>query len=531
MARVFLLEALPAIREYLRMELGQMGHEVIDSVGDGQVGLQRIRQTHPDLVILGLSMPGKSGLDLIDRIKAHSPGSRLLVYTALNAEHFAPLCLKAGVNGFVSKSEDLDVLRSSIRSVLNGRNHYPALPHAAVEGDELSVLSPRELSVLQLIGEGKTNQAIADILSISFKTVSTHKSHLQEKLRLTSRLELVEVARRHGLGRSAIDDGYVSQDVPQQWRAHIDRLQAMLDAVGHPMFLRDRDGRLLLCNRAFLEFYQVTAEDVAGQDIQGAVWFDPEQRQRLEARYAELVAAEQPCSLEHTTSVHGSERVLHLWGMPYRDDQGRMLGMVGGVRDLTHQARIMQSLREERRRTRLASEARMELFELILLELHGALASTRLRVGDEGLVELDQLVARLHRLADVAQDKRPSAEEPCDVGAITLEELKRHGVELSISGAAAAHCWLDGPVYRELLEALSQLVGPASEATLVQRHNSSGMVEYQLTLTDEPPRAKGSIILWRTAELLAGRLDASLARTADGRTTSLVMTLEEAASP
>jgi PAS domain S-box-containing protein len=297
------------------------------------------------------------------------------------------------------------------------------------------------------------------------------------------------------------------------------------------MFLRDRDGRLLLCNRAFLEFYQVTAEDVAGQDIQGAVWFDPEQRQRLEARYAELVAAEQPCSLEHTTSVRGSERVLHLWGMPYRDDQGKMLGMVGGVRDLTHQARIMQSLREERRQTRLASEARMGLFELILLELSDALASTRLRVGDEGLAELDQLAARLQRLTDVARDKRPSAEEPCDVPAITLEELTRHGLELAVNGASPAHCWLDAPVYRELLEALSQLLGPASEAALDYRHNSSGMVEYRLILTDQPPRTKGSITLWRTAELLAERLDASLERTAEGRTTTLVMTLEEAASP
>ncbi|WP_448680796.1 LuxR C-terminal-related transcriptional regulator [Pseudomonas nicosulfuronedens] len=531
MASVILLEALPAIREYLRIELGQMGHAVIDSVGDGQVGLQRIRQTHPDLVILGLSMPGKSGLDLIDRIKAHSPGSRLLVYTALNAEHFAPLCLKAGVNGFVSKSEDLDVLRSSIRSVLNGRNHYPALSQAASEGDELSALSPRELSVLQLIGEGKSNQAIADILSISFKTVSTHKSHLQEKLRLTSRLELVEVARRHGLGRSSIDVGYVTDDVPQQWRAHIDRLQAMLDAVGHPMFLRDRDGRLLLCNRPFLEFYQVTAEDVAGQDIQGAVWFDAEQRERIEARYRELVAAEQPSSLEHTIRVRGMEKVLHLWGMPYRDDQGRMLGMVGGVRDLTHQARIMQTLREERRQTRLASEARVELFERVLLELKDALACAHRRVGDDQLTELDQLLARLSRLAEVAQDKRPSAEEPCDVRAITLEELQRHRVVLSANEDATMHCWLDTLIYRDLLEALSQLIGPACEATLERKRNSSGLIEYQLSLADQQPGAKGSVTLWRMAELLADRLDASLERTTDGRTMTLVMTLEEATPP
>lgn len=527
MASVLLLEGLPAIREYLRIELERMGHEVVGSVGDGQIGLQQIRKDRPDLVILDLSVPGKSGLDLIDRIRAHTPNCRLLVYTALSAEHFAPLCLKAGVNGFVSKTEGLDVLWSSVRSVLNGRNHYPALSHLGPEKHTLSELTQRELSVLQLIGEGKTNQAIADILSISFKTVSTHRGHLQQKLRVASRLELVEVARRFGMGKSAISDGYVSLEMPKQLGTHVGELQAMLDAVGHPMFFRDRDGRLLLCNHSFLEFYQITPDEAAGRGIRDAMWFDPEQRDRIEARYKELVAAEQPCDFEHVAKVRGTERLLHMWCMPYRSGSGEMLGMVGGVRDLTAQAQMMTALREERRQTQFESEARFELFELILQELSEALASLRLSVGENEVVQLTEFLARLTHIVRLARQNRPGVEEPCDVQSITREELQRYQVSVGWDSPDAPRVWLDVTTYRELLGALSRFIGASASAVLKHKRSSKGLVEVRLSMTNPGDMPKFSITLLRTAELLAERLDACLKRGSDGKSLFLTMELEE----
>lgn len=530
MASAILLEVFPAIRECLRMELERMGHEVIGSVGDGQVGLQQIRQDRPDLVILDLSTPGKSGMDLIERIRAHSPGSRLLVYTALNAEHFAPLCLKAGVNGFVSKSEDLDVLRSSIRSVLTGRNHYPVVAGAPPDGDELSVLSPREHSVLQLIGEGKTNQAIAEILSISFKTVSTHKSHLQEKLRLSSRLELVEFARRHGLGQSSVDYGYVVADVPEQWSTHIGRLQAMLDAAGHPMYLRDREGRLLLCNRSFLEFYQVAADEVAGRDLREALWFEVGHRERIVAKYRELLAGERPYNLERAVKVRGVDRLLNIWGMPYRNERGQTIGMVGGVRDLTQQAHLLSKLREERRRTREADEAKAELFELILVELNDALTAAGSRVASDSLQELFQLMERLTRLASAGRGRRTPAEEPCNVYELTLGELADHGVQVQRDESAKTSGWIDPDIFRELLRTLLQIVGPHATATVICSRNSRGLLAYELTLSERGRSRKASAVLLRIAELQAEQLGAGLTKQLGADEVSLTLAMELEAS-
>ncbi|MCJ1882314.1 LuxR C-terminal-related transcriptional regulator [Pseudomonas nitroreducens] len=527
MASVLLLEALPAIRGYLRMELERMGHEVVGSVGDSQIGLEQIRRDRPDLVILDLSVPGRSGLDLVNRIRAHTPTCRLLVYTSLSAEHFAPLCLKAGVNGFVSKSEDLAVLWSSVRSVLNGRNHYPALSDLGLEKRALSELTQRELSVLQLIGEGKTNQAIADILSISFKTVSTHKGHLQQKLRVASRLELIEIARRYGMGQSAISDGYVSLDVPEQRDTEVGSLQAMLDAVGHPMFFRDRDGRLLLCNHNFLEFYQVTRDEAAGQGIQDAVWFEPDQRDLMDARYKELVATEQPGNFEHTAKVRGIERLLHIWSMPYRNDSGELLGMVGGVRDLTAQAQIMTVLREERRQTQLESEARFELFQLILLELSEALTSIRLRVGEKAVVPLTELLRRLADLVRLVRQDGRGIEEPCDVQCVTKEEFKRYHTSLEQDNSEAPKVWLDVATYRELLRACSSFLGMGANAVLRHKRSSKGLVEIRLSLTNPGDMPKFSITLLRKAELLAERLDACLERGSDGKSLFFTMELEE----
>jgi two-component system sensor histidine kinase EvgS/two-component system response regulator EvgA len=509
------------------MELERMGHQVVGSVGDGQIGLQQIRRDRPDLVILDLSLPGRSGLDLINRIRAHTPNCRLLVYTALSAEHFAPLCLKAGVNGFVSKTEDLSVLWSAVRSVLNSRNHYPALSHLGLEKSALSELTQRELSVLQLIGEGKTNQAIADILSINFKTVSTHKGHLQQKLRVTSRLELVELARSYGMGQSTISDGYVSSEIPEQWGTHVGQCQAMLDAVGHPMFFRDREGRLLLCNRSFLEFYQVTPDEVAGQGIQDAVWFDPEQRDRIEASYKELVANEQPCNFEHVAKVRGAERLLHMWSMPYRSDSGEMLGMVGGVRDLTAQAQVMTALREERRQTQSKSDARFELFELVLLELNEVITDIRLRVGATEVAQLTEFFARLTNLVSLVRQNRLDIEEPSDMQGITREELRRYQVSLELDSPNAPRVWLDTVTYRELLKTLSRFIGARASAVLKLKRSSVGLVEVRLSLASPSDMPKFSITLLRTAELLAERLGACLKRGSDGKNLLVTMELEE----
>ncbi|WEJ69864.1 LuxR C-terminal-related transcriptional regulator [Pseudomonas sp. PSE14] len=526
MARVVVVEALPAIRQCLESLLERMGHSVVGSVADGREGLDLIRRCQPDLSILALSTPGRSGLDLVHRAASRHPDGRILVYTALNAEQFAPLCFKEGVSGFVSKQEDLDVLEAAIESVLKGRSHYPAVALEMPDGGELAALSPRELSVLQLLAEGKSNQAIADTLSISFKTVSTHKTHLQEKLHVRSRLELVELARRHGLGEPGQANGYVTEDLPAQWHEQVVRLRAMLDAAGHPMFLRDRDGRLLLCNQSFLDFYQVGAEEVAGQDFLAAQWFDEPERQRIGMGYERLLSEEQPFNLERTLTVRGVLRLLHIWGMPFRDASGQVIGIVGGIRDMTEQAQLMAELRHGRRQAEIASEARFELFESIMTELGDALAIARDQAGaTRSLEALERLMQRLAHLAHLARAHNPP-EEACDVLGISVPLLKRYQARLRTQGPAAAHAWIAVDRYRELLETLCQMTGMAPAAELTLRRSSHGVIEIRLTLAGRLPDPEPSAILLRIAELLAKGLGGQLERRAGPQVQRFILTLE-----
>ncbi|MCP8466362.1 LuxR C-terminal-related transcriptional regulator [Pseudomonas sp. ZM23] len=527
MARILIVETLPAIRRCLETMLEQMGHTVAGSVASGSDGLELVRMAQPDLVILELCAGGRSGFDLIRRMGAHSPDSAILVYTALKAEHFAPLCFNEGVRGFVSKLDDLDELALAIRSVLKGRSHYPAVPMATSDGGGLSALSTRELSVLQLIAEGKSNQAIADTLSISFKTVSTHKTHLQEKLHVDSRMELVELARRHGLGGKDVAEGFMADTLPAGWESEIARLRAMLDAVGHPMFLRGHDARLLLCNQAFLNFYGVGADEVAGMSLLDSWWFDAADRQRMEANFSRLLAEDAPFSLEITIKVRGAPRLLHVWGMPFRDDHGQAIGIVGGLRDMTEQAQRMTELRDARRQAEAANEARLDMFGVILAELDEALAKSAAKAAEGGsLEELEQSIQRLKRLTDLAKEERLPTAEPSDIAALTAAQLQSHGVEMLPGAPATIVAWLAVDAYRELLDMLCLSCGPMPRAELAERRNSRGLLELQLNLSSQPPASAPSAILLRTAELLAEKLGGRLLKLSDSHGQKLVLALE-----
>ncbi|RPE04585.1 DNA-binding response regulator [Candidatus Pantoea deserta] len=160
--------------------------EVMTSHG-GQL-LQQIRQHAPQLLILDIALNNEDGLLLLPRIRQHHPECKILIHSGLAIHLYAERALRAGADGFVSKQTSLSELLPACYLILNGYVVFPAqgftLPPADKPCDRqtlLARLSDRELVVLRLLQEGKTNKAIAEQLALSHKTVSTYKTRILEK--------------------------------------------------------------------------------------------------------------------------------------------------------------------------------------------------------------------------------------------------------------------------------------------------------------------------------------------------------------
>jgi DNA-binding NarL/FixJ family response regulator len=160
-----------------------------------------------DLLLLDLTMPGVSGIGLIAQIKASHPGLHMLVFSMHNEAQVASRAIKAGAAGFIAKDSDPEILLDAIRRVAAGGKYIDPVLAEQLAFDALlpeqraphALLSVRELEVFSLLVAGKRINEIADQLIISNKTVSTHKLHLMEKMKLSSTADLVRYAVGHNL--------------------------------------------------------------------------------------------------------------------------------------------------------------------------------------------------------------------------------------------------------------------------------------------------------------------------------------------
>lgn len=159
------------------------------------------------LLLLDMSMPGLSGIDLIRRLKAERPGLPILVLSMHNEGQVVSRALRAGAAGYVTKDSEPEILLAAIRKVAGG-GHFldPGLVDAVVftggdaDAPPHTLLSDRELDVLQRLAGGHSLNAIADELHLSAKTISTHKVRLMQKLGIDNNADLMRYAIRHGLG-------------------------------------------------------------------------------------------------------------------------------------------------------------------------------------------------------------------------------------------------------------------------------------------------------------------------------------------
>jgi DNA-binding NarL/FixJ family response regulator len=206
--RLLIADDHAIVRDGLKQLLGLFEDvNVVAEAADGGQVLDALRQDEFDLLLMDMSMPGISGLDLISRIKGHYPSQRILLLSMHTDPNLATRALKGGAHGYLSKDSDSSTLIAAIRKVASGGNFLDPsmgvkmvvdISEGEISSPELG-LTDREYSVLQLLLDGKGINDIARELCISNKTISTHKMRMMKKLGVESTAELVRYAIKHGL--------------------------------------------------------------------------------------------------------------------------------------------------------------------------------------------------------------------------------------------------------------------------------------------------------------------------------------------
>lgn len=208
MVRILVADDHAVVRHGLRQVLSLAPElSVVAEAKNAWETLERVREGGMDVVLLDMSMPGLSGIDLIRRIKADAPRIPVLVLSMHANWQIAARAIKAGATGYLTKDSEPEVLIEAIRQVSKGGNFIdPALATRMVfgaggaEGESANeAMSDREYQVFLALVQGRSLIDIAEELHLSAKTVSTHKFRLMRKLGLTSVSELVRYAVRNGI--------------------------------------------------------------------------------------------------------------------------------------------------------------------------------------------------------------------------------------------------------------------------------------------------------------------------------------------
>ncbi|OZY42736.1 DNA-binding response regulator [Pseudomonas fragi] len=207
MSTVFIVDDHPVIRLALRMLLEHEGYEIVGETDNGVDAMQMIRECAPDLIILDISIPKLDGLEVLSRFSSINSTLKTLVLTSQSPTLFAMRCMQSGAAGYVCKQEELSELVSAIKAVFSGYNYFPSQALTSEINDHnnlpeielFKLVNDRELMVLKLFAQGKTNKEIAAGMFLSNKTVSTYKKRLMQKLKANSLVELIELAKRNGL--------------------------------------------------------------------------------------------------------------------------------------------------------------------------------------------------------------------------------------------------------------------------------------------------------------------------------------------
>jgi two-component system response regulator NreC len=209
--RVLVVDDHAVVRSGIKLLLDRHDDiEVVGEAGNAQDAVFRVRELAPDVILLDLVMPGESGIEVLPKLLQEASGAKVLVLSMQDEPSYVREAFAAGASGYVLKEAVDEEVVTAVREIAGGGSYvHPTLGARMVTADaaaraaaDADPLSDREREVLRLLALGHTNQEIAKLLYISVRTAETHRAHIMQKLRLTTRAELV----RHALAQGLLDD-------------------------------------------------------------------------------------------------------------------------------------------------------------------------------------------------------------------------------------------------------------------------------------------------------------------------------------
>lgn len=204
--RIIVIDDHPVLRQGIAQLIREQEEfQVVGEADDTKKAITLVQQTKPDGIVLDVSLKGASGIEAAKDIKAIYPRAKILMLSMHDENIYASRALKAGASGYIMKQESPEKVLAALRKVMNGDVYVSeqygsrllsnfAGGRGNATSSPVDMLSDRELEVFSLIGQGLGTRAIAEKLSLSVKTIESHRAHIKEKLNLEGATELVHYA-------------------------------------------------------------------------------------------------------------------------------------------------------------------------------------------------------------------------------------------------------------------------------------------------------------------------------------------------
>lgn len=212
--RIVIADDHEVVRQGVRGVLdGEDGFHVVGEAQDGDAAIALMADVQPDVLVLDVNMPGKSGLDVTRELRAAGVSVRILILSMHDEPEYVLQAVRSGADGYVLKDVSPAELRDAVRAVYEGREYFTAQVsqqlsvglREEIEEQQLRTrldsLTPRETEVLLLIAEGHTNREAGDRLDISPRTIETHRERVMDKLRVRTVAGLTRFVVEHGLDK------------------------------------------------------------------------------------------------------------------------------------------------------------------------------------------------------------------------------------------------------------------------------------------------------------------------------------------
>lgn len=204
--RILIADDHDVVRRGLRDILQERaGWEVVAEAANGQDAISATLKHKPDIAIVDYGLPLLNGIEVTRQIHARVPQTQVLIFTMHDSEMLLQQALQAGARGFLLKSDADDLLVAAVHALIQRKPFFTGhvseklLQSFLIKTDPVSVLTPREQSVVKLIAEGKTNKEMGHVLSLSTKTIESHRASAMRKLNFVTTAELIRYAIRNKL--------------------------------------------------------------------------------------------------------------------------------------------------------------------------------------------------------------------------------------------------------------------------------------------------------------------------------------------